>query len=63
MAAPGNLESLLKTIEDRYNRSQSLKLNFSETYAGSGRPVADRIGRTLSAQTGADALGIQFPGR
>ncbi len=38
LAASQNLQSLLKTIEDRYNRAQSLKLNFSETYAGSGRP-------------------------
>jgi outer membrane lipoprotein carrier protein len=43
-ATKGNLESLLKTIEDRYNRSQSLKLDFSETYAGSGRPVQTESG-------------------
>ena len=52
-AAKGNLESLLKTIEDRYNRSQSLKLNFSETYAGSGRP----------AQTESGVLYMRKPGR
>jgi outer membrane lipoprotein carrier protein len=44
LAAQGNLEGLLKTIEDRYNRSQSLKLNFSETYAGSGRPAQTESG-------------------
>lgn len=38
-AAKGNLESLLTTVENRYNRTQSLKLNFSEIYAGSGRPA------------------------
>jgi outer membrane lipoprotein carrier protein len=53
MAAKGNLESLLKTIEDRYNRAQSLKLNFSETYAGSGRPV----------QTESGVLYLRKPGR
>jgi outer membrane lipoprotein carrier protein len=52
-AARGDLENLLKTIEDRYNRSQSLKLNFSETYAGSGRPV----------QTESGVLYLRKPGR
>ena len=52
-AEKGNLESLLKSIEDRYNRSQSLKLNFSETYAGSGRPV----------QTESGVLYLRKPGR
>ena len=60
-AANGSLEGLLKAIEDRYNRSQSLKLNFSETYAGIGAAGPDRIGRPLSAQTGADAMGICSP--
>jgi outer membrane lipoprotein carrier protein len=32
-------DELLKTIEARYNRSQSLKLDFSESYAGMKRPV------------------------
>ncbi len=52
-AAPRNLENLLKTIEERYNRTQSLKLDFSETYAGSGRPV----------QTESGVLYLRKPGR
>jgi len=32
-------DELLKTIETRYNRTQSLKLDFSESYAGMRRPV------------------------
>jgi outer membrane lipoprotein carrier protein len=37
-AAQGT-DALLKTIEARYNHTQSLKLDFSETYAGIKRPV------------------------
>jgi outer membrane lipoprotein carrier protein len=37
-AAQGT-DALLKTIEARYNHGQSLKLDFSETYAGVKRPV------------------------
>jgi len=51
-AVPRDLQSLLKTIQDRYNRTQSLKLNFSETYAGSGRP----------AQTESGVLYLRKPG-
>jgi outer membrane lipoprotein carrier protein len=32
-------DALLKTVEARYNHTQSLKLDFSETYAGIKRPV------------------------
>ena len=46
-------ENLLKTIENRYNRIQSLKLNFSETYAGFHRP----------AQTESGVLYLRKPGR
>jgi len=37
-ALPANptLDPLLHSIESRYNRAQSLKLDFSETYVGSG---------------------------
>jgi len=35
---------LLKSIEARYNRAQSLKLDFSETYAGLKRPVQRESG-------------------
>ena len=33
-AAPSPLDTLLKSVEARYNHAQSLKLDFSETYAG-----------------------------
>ena len=38
------LDRLLKTIESRYNHAQSLKLDFSETYAGAKRPVQSESG-------------------
>ena len=41
---PPALEKLLKSVENRYNRTQSLKLDFSESYAGTGRPVASDSG-------------------
>ena len=53
LAVPSDLDNLLKTIEGRYNRTQSLKLDFSETYAGTGRP----------AQTESGVLYLRKPGR
>src|ERR1700678_2769247 len=53
LAVPQDLQNLLKTIEGRYNRTQSLKLDFSETYAGTGRP----------AQTESGVLYLRKPGR
>jgi outer membrane lipoprotein carrier protein len=38
IAAQGT-DGLLKIIEARYNHAQSLRLDFSETYAGTRRPV------------------------
>ncbi len=43
-AAPPATDSLLKTIEARYNHAQSLKLNFSESYAGIKSPVQNDSG-------------------
>lgn len=43
LAAQGT-DGLLKTIEARYNRTQSLKLDFSESYAGIKRPVQNDSG-------------------
>jgi outer membrane lipoprotein carrier protein len=42
-ASPG-LDAQLKNIEAHYNRSQSLKLNFSESYAGIKSPVQNDSG-------------------
>lgn len=39
-----NLDSLLKSVENRYNHAQSLKLDFSETYAGARSPVQNESG-------------------
>jgi outer membrane lipoprotein carrier protein len=43
-AANPGLDGLLKTIEDRYNKAQTIKLSFSETYAGKGRPSQSESG-------------------
>ncbi len=53
VAAPTGTDALLKTIEARYNRTQSLKLDFSETYAGMKRP----------AQKDSGVLYLRKPGR
>jgi outer membrane lipoprotein carrier protein len=44
LAAPPGLDGLLKTVEARYNRTQSLKLDFSQSYAGTKRPVQNESG-------------------
>jgi outer membrane lipoprotein carrier protein len=38
------LEGLLKKVETRYNRSESLRLDFSEAYAGVKSPVQSESG-------------------
>ena len=43
-AAAQGSDALLKAIEARYNRSQSLKLDFSESYAGMKRPAQNEAG-------------------
>ena len=48
-----DIHGLLKTIEARYNKSQSLRLDFSETYAGAKSP----------AQTESGVLYLRKPGR
>jgi len=44
LSADAGLDALLKNVEGRYNRAQSLKLDFSETYAGLHRPVQNDSG-------------------
>jgi len=44
VSAASPLDQLLKTVENRYNRTQSLQLDFSETYAGYHRPVQSESG-------------------
>jgi len=44
LGADADLDTLLKSVETRYNRAQSLKLDFSETYAGLHRPVQNDSG-------------------
>lgn len=44
IAASQGLDAQLKNIEARYNRAQSLKLNFSESYAGIKSPVQNDSG-------------------
>ncbi len=38
------LNKLLKSVESRYNHAQSMKLDFSETYAGMRRPAQSDSG-------------------
>jgi outer membrane lipoprotein carrier protein len=52
-SAPSNIEPLLRSVENRYNRAQSLTLAFSESYVGSGRP----------SQTESGTLYLRKPGR
>ena len=52
MPAAG-VPKLLKSVESRYNRAQSLKLDFSETYSGGRRP----------ADTESGVLYLKKPGR
>jgi outer membrane lipoprotein carrier protein len=44
VAAPQSVDELLKNVETRYNRAQSLKLDFSESYAGMKSPVQNESG-------------------
>lgn len=53
IAASPDLDPTLKAIESRYNRAQSLKLDFSETYIASRRPT----------QTESGVLYLRKPGR
>ena len=46
-AAEPRLDALLKAVETRYNRAQSLKLNFEETFTAQRRPERKESG-TLS---------------
>lgn len=52
-AAPGNLDSLLKAVENRYNHAQSLKLQFTQTYKTPRR----------GDQTESGTLSLRKPGR
>jgi outer membrane lipoprotein carrier protein len=42
--ATPELDTTLKAIENRYNRAQSLKLDFSESYVASRRPTQSEAG-------------------
>lgn len=48
------LDALLKSVETRYNKAQSLKLSFSETYAGMGH---------APSRTESGTLYLRKPGR
>ena len=52
-AADQKIDGLLKTVENRYNRAQSLKLDFSETYSNTRHP----------AQHDSGVLYLRKPGR
>lgn len=44
LAASPEVDGLLRKIQTRYNRAQSLKLDFSETYGGTKSPVQSEKG-------------------
>jgi outer membrane lipoprotein carrier protein len=46
-AATPDLKSTLKSIEDHYNKAQSLQLSFSETYRTRGRTLLEKGDLTL----------------
>jgi outer membrane lipoprotein carrier protein len=43
-AVASDTDAMLKTIEARYNHTQSLRLDFTESYAGTGRPMQKESG-------------------
>lgn len=53
-AAAPPLDALLKSVENRYNRAQSLKIDFSQTYAGMGH---------APSRTESGTLYLRKPGR
>lgn len=44
LAAAPEVAPLLKNVETRYNKAQSLRLDFAETYSGARRPVQSEAG-------------------
>ena len=50
--ADSKLQQLLQSVEARYNRAQSLKLDFSETYTAPGHPVQTESGTLLLRKPG-----------
>jgi outer membrane lipoprotein carrier protein len=46
------LAQLLKSIENHYNRPQTLKLSFTETYTGTHRPVQEESGTLVLRRPG-----------
>jgi len=60
-AADPKLAQLLRSVEARYNRAQSLKLDFSETYAAPGHPVQTESGTLLLRKPGRMRWDYSFP--
>ena len=57
------LSIVLDGLENRYNRAKTLQVSFEESYMGSGRPTAERSGRTFASETGQNALAVLATGR
>lgn len=51
-AAPTDLERMLKAVETRYNRAQTLQVVFHEAYTGPGRPRRTESGTLLLRKPG-----------
>lgn len=52
LAADPDLKVLLKAVENRYNHSRTLQVQFTETYTGQGRPRQYETGRLTLRKPG-----------
>lgn len=52
LAADTDLKTLLKAVENRYNHARTLQVQFTETYAGQGRPRQNETGQLTLRKPG-----------
>lgn len=52
LAADPTIAGLLKRVEGRYNRAETLEVRFAETYAAAGRPARTETGTLLLRKPG-----------
>ncbi|MDQ6759219.1 MAG: outer membrane lipoprotein carrier protein LolA [Acidobacteriota bacterium] len=51
-AAEPDVKSVLKGVENRYNRARTLQVQFTETYTGQGRPRQQEAGQLVLRKPG-----------
>lgn len=51
-AADADLKSVLRGVESRYNRAKTLRVTFSETFSGQGRPRQSESGQLVLRKPG-----------